>query len=205
MVYIKNNNRLTLIPEIPGNLKWLNTGFFVIGSISLILGMLGGLKYLLDFHSLELLMFIGGSIFLGLFMLFLVLIRPIQDKLCAILQSSRNSIIFTERNIVFKDPREESIEKIILSSELTRIDFQEKEQIKPILTIGHPIPTNHFIYVTKGKEVILNLKDDRKEIIQLEDYTDNKQNQNNLLDTIYKYCTEIYSEVELVATINDLG
>jgi hypothetical protein len=203
MGYIKKKNKLTLVPEIPEDLKWFNTGFFVLGSISLILGMLGGLYYLLNPPSRELLMFIGGNIFLGLIMLFLVSVKSIQDKLQTILQSPNNTIVFTEKSIVFKDVRENSIEKVILSSELTRIDIQEKKQTKPILSIGHPIPTNSFIYTTKIKVVILNLKDDREEIIQLEGYANTQQDQNNLVSMIYKYCTKIYSEVELVTTIID--
>jgi len=205
MNYFKKKNDLILIPETPGEIKLIFAVFFVIIGISLTLSAVGGLFYLLISPSLEFLMLAGGSLAFGLILLYLTSRESIQEKFQRQLLPSTYTIAFTERAIIFKDFRDCYPEMYIPSSNLESIDIQEESRIKTISTIGPPIPyaSNRFIppFEIKTKKLVLNLKDGREKIIWLKDYSKDKQDQENLVETIQEYCEEKYPEVE-IPTVN---
>ncbi|MFX0183271.1 MAG: hypothetical protein ACFE95_09355 [Candidatus Hodarchaeota archaeon] len=96
----------------------------------------------------------------------------------------------------------------IPSSSLKSIDIQEESLLKPISSIGPPIPyaSNRFIppFEIKTKKLVLNLKEGREKIIWLKDYSKDKQDQRNLVETIQNYCKNKYPETEIL-TISSKG
>ncbi len=219
MTYNKHQNKLLLIPKRFEEPIWFTASFLVIAGISLIITMVGvgGLIYLLDYPTIELLIFSGGSLALGLILLLIASNELIRDKIQSISFPSPNTIEFTEKRILIKDFEEDSIKKTIPSSELESLDINiEKQRLKTSPnTIKRPRISYHTMTYSpipsatvdngpiasyakiKSINVILELKRGKKEFISLEDYSHNEQDQKNLLKTILEYCRSKYDEVDL--------
>jgi hypothetical protein len=220
MTYYRHQQKLLLIPERFEEPKWFIASFLVIAGISLIITMagVGGLIYLLNHPTVELLIFTGGSLALGLVLLLIASNELIRDKIQSVFFSSPNTIEFTEKRILIKDFEEDSIRKTIPSSELESLDIdieRKTQRLKPSasfirprnsypITTYSPIPsiTAKNILLpsyTKIKSInmILKLKKGQQEFISLEDYSHNEQDQKNLLRTILDYCRKKYDDVEI--------
>jgi hypothetical protein len=178
----------------------------------------GGLIYLLDHPTVELLIFTSGNLALGLVLLLIASNELIRDKIQSVFFPSPNTIEFTEKRILIKDFEEGSIKKTIPSSELESLDIDIERKIQKLkpspsiirprnsypITTYSPIPsiTAKNILLTsyakiKSINMILKLKKGQQEFISLEDYSHNEQDQKTLLRTILDYCRKKYDDVDL--------
>ncbi len=217
MIYYQSKNKIIVTPDRPRGMKWFTTSTLVITGFCFLISAVGGLNYIFNPQSEEVLLLTAGIFSLGLILLFISLNDSIKRRIGTFFLSSPYIIEFAEKRILFKDAEEDQLKKVIPSSELEtiQIDLEKETQRRKASPntisqrISYPGTTHyrnvastrarkfHFFTRIKSINMILKLKKGQKEIIHLGEYTDNVNAQKTMLNSILGYCRKKYANIEL--------
>jgi hypothetical protein len=210
MTYYENKNKpkITLIPNIPVDMKLLILGLYMISGLFITLGLIGVVLALSNstIFDAKLSFILSISFSTGIGLALIVHQRSFRNWVQTMLFDPE-IIEFTSDAIIFKNYDDLNVKKEVAVSDVKNFDVYEKNIIHPTMaTFQIPrIPMYTRFSKTRALELIVNYQNPEKDPdrINLDEYSQNIQTQKKMIKKIFDFAKRHYVNLKLPETVQD--